>query len=49
MIPGEYVFRVVAIGYVSGVKYEVYSNTVTVKYEKHATGYRIIYRVRTLR
>ena len=44
MIPGEYVFRVVAIGYVSGVKYEVYSNTVTVKYEKHATGYRIIYR-----
>ena len=23
MIPGEYVFRVVAIGYVSGVKYEV--------------------------
>ena len=44
MIPGEYVFRVVAIGYVSGVKYEVYSNTITVKYEKHATGYRIIYR-----
>ena len=44
MVPGEYVFRVVAIGYVSGVKYEVYSNTVTVKYEKHATGYRIIYR-----
>ena len=42
MIPGEYVFRVVAIGYVSGVKYEVYSNTVTVKYEKHATGYRIL-------
>lgn len=44
MVPGEYVFRVVAIGYVSGVKYEVYSNTITVKYEKHATGYRIIYR-----
>ena len=42
MIPGEYVFRVVAIGYVSGVKYEVYSNTVTVKYEKHATGYRML-------
>lgn len=42
MVPGEYVFRVVAIGYVSGVKYEVYSNTVTVKYEKHATGYRIL-------
>lgn len=42
MIPGEYVFRVVAIGYVSGVKYEVYSNTITVKYEKHATGYGII-------
>ena len=42
MVPGEYVFRVVAIGYVSGVKYEVYSNTVTVKYEKHATGYRML-------
>ena len=42
MIPGEYVFRVVAIGYVSGVKYEVYSNTITVKYEKHATGYRML-------
>lgn len=42
MVPGEYVFRVVAIGYVSGVKYEVYSNTITVKYEKHATGYRIL-------
>lgn len=42
MIPGEYVFRVVAIGSVSGVQYEVYSNTVTVKYEKHATGYRIL-------
>ena len=42
MIPGEYVFRVVAIGYVSGVKYEVYSNTITVKYEKHTTGYGII-------
>ena len=42
MIPGTYVFRVVAIGYVSGVKYEVYSNTITVKYEKHATGYRIL-------
>ena len=42
MVPGEYVFRVVAIGYVSGVKYEVYSNTITVKYEKHATGYGII-------
>ena len=41
MIPGEYVFRVVAIGYVSGVKYEVYSNTITVKYEKHATGYSL--------
>ena len=42
MVPGTYVFRVVAIGYVSGVKYEVYSNTVTVKYEKHATGYRML-------
>lgn len=42
MVSGEYVFRVVAIGYVSGVKYEVYSNTITVKYEKHATGYRIL-------
>lgn len=42
MVPGEYVFRVVAIGYVSGVKYEVYSNTITVKYEKHATGYRML-------
>lgn len=42
MIPGEYVFRVVAIGYVSGVKYEVYSNTITVKYEKHATEYRML-------
>ena len=42
MVTGEYVFRVVAIGYVSGVKYEVYSNTITVKYEKHATGYGII-------
>ena len=42
MIPGEYVFRVVAIGSVSGVQYEVYSNTITVKYEKHATGYRIL-------
>jgi len=41
MIPGEYVFRVVAIGYVSGVKYEVYSNTVRVKYEKRATGYSL--------
>ena len=42
MIPGTYVFRVVAIGYVSGVKYEVYSNTITVEYEKHATEYRIL-------
>lgn len=42
MIPGTYVFRVVAIGYVGGEKYEVYSNTVTVEYEKHATGYGII-------
>ena len=42
MIPGTYVFRVVAIGYVSGVKYEVFSNTITVEYEKHATGYRIL-------
>ena len=42
MIPGTYVFRVVAIGYVSGEKYEVYSNTVTVEYEKHATEYRIL-------
>ena len=41
MVTGEYVFRVVAIGYVSGVKYEVYSNTITVKYEKHATGYSL--------
>ena len=41
MIPGTYVFRVVAIGYVSGEKYEVYSNTITVKYEKHATGYSL--------
>lgn len=49
MIPGEYVFRVVAIGYVSGVKYEVYSNTITVKYEKHATGYSLyIYRTDTV-
>lgn len=45
MVPGTYVFRVVAIGYVSGEKYEVYSNTVTVEYEKHATGYSLyIYR-----
>lgn len=42
MIPGTYVFRVVAIGYVSGEKYEVYSNTITVEYEKHATEYRIL-------
>ena len=42
MIPGTYVFRVVAIGYVSGEKYEVYSNTVTVEYEKHATEYRML-------
>lgn len=42
MIPGTYVFRVVAIGYVGGEKYEVYSNTVTVEYEKHATGYRML-------
>ena len=42
MVPGEYVFRVVAIGYVSGEKYEVFSNTITVKYEKHATGYRML-------
>ena len=42
MIPGTYVFRVVAIGYVGGEKYEVYSNTVTVEYEKHTTGYGII-------
>ena len=42
MIPGTYVFRVVAIGYVNGEKYEVYSNTVTVEYEKHATGYRML-------
>lgn len=42
MVPGTYVFRVVAIGYVSGVKYEVYSNTITVKYEKHATEYRML-------
>ena len=49
MVPGEYVFRVVAIGYVSGVKYEVYSNTVRVKYEKHATGYSLyIYRTDTV-
>ena len=41
MVTGEYVFRVVAIGYVSGEKYEVYSNTITVKYEKHATGYSL--------
>ena len=42
MIPGTYVFRVVAIGSVSGVEYKVYSNTITVEYEKHATGYRIL-------
>ena len=49
MIPGTYVFRVVAIGYVSGEKYEVYSNTVTVKYAKHATGYSLyIYKTDTV-
>lgn len=41
MVTGTYVFRVVAIGYVSGEKYEVYSNTITVEYEKHATGYSL--------